>query len=107
MPACPRKYMQHGTAHMFNLIGNLFVCSIGAAGAAKIGTQGVPFQPTQLQKDSMTGKMMKSQVISAMPAHKNKSLEELRFEDYYQAPAAPGMEAPAPMGSPGMLGYGG
>jgi hypothetical protein len=70
--------------------------SRGVAGAATIGTAGVPFRSTQLQTDSATGKIMTGQVISMMPEFKNKSLEELRFEDTYKTPAAPGMGASTP-----------
>jgi hypothetical protein len=76
-----------------------------AARVAKIGTVGVPFLPTNLGRDSVTGKVMKSQAISMMPEFKSKSLEELRFEDYYGAPAIPRMDSPGPTGLPGKPKY--
>ena len=64
----------------------------GGAAATAIGTASVTkFQPVSLpgQKDQTSNKQLRSNAITAMPQFKDKSLEELRFEDYYNAPVLP------------------
>ena len=63
---------------------------MGAAQAAPPGTRGVPYCPT-LQQDGAGSNTSGApatnvafNVITAMPAYSNKSVEELRWEDYQQ-----------------------
>ena len=67
--------------------GGGFGSATQSPGSAQQGTRGVPYQVTQ-ETDSLGsgygGQTGKYVTITAMPAYRQKSVEELRFEDYKQ-----------------------
>ncbi|CAI5481033.1 unnamed protein product [Closterium sp. Yama58-4] len=68
----------------------------GAAAAAGTGSRNPPYAPTNDTETGTAGQLGKFISISAMPAYKNKSPEELRWEDYQRGDK--GGPAPAQAG---------